>query len=197
MSIGDDLRGLLDPWKIVHAVRPKYRQIPEQVITPAPTPGAPPPEPVTIPARTEVFTDPADLPAALVTDGAVDLGAQLSLVQAALARFGDLQIRTVTGVTTSAPVVALTLGSGTSHDFPVTWQAPPLAPVKGAVCQIDASVVAAGRLRAVVLDDSVTDSGCTIRVTVVGTGAVTVGIALPLTVTATGLYLYWPPFQEL
>ena len=197
MSIGDDLRGLLDPWKIVHAVRPKYRQVPEQVITPAPTPGAPPPEPVTIPARTEVFTDPADLPAALVTDGAVDLGAQLSLVQAALARFGDLQIRTVTGATTSAPVVALTLGSGTSHDFPVTWQAPPLAPVKGAVCQIDASVVAAGRLRAVVLDESVTDSGCTVRVTVVGGGAGTRGVGRPQTGTPPRRDRDRPPHPEL
>lgn len=193
----DDLRALLDPLRVVLSARPKFRQMPEQVWTPPASEGMPNPDPIVSPARTEVFTDPADLPAALVTDGAVDLGAQLSLVQAALARFGDLQIRTVTGATTSAPVVALTLGSGTSHDFPVTWQAPPLAPVKGAVCRIDASVVAAGRLRAVVLDDSVTDSGCTVRVTVVGAGAVTVGIALPLTVTATGLYLYWPPFQEL
>lgn len=181
----EDLRTLLDPLRAVVAARPVVHWQADGLAE----------KPI-------AAVEPEKLPeAATVTypDGLVgiDVAAQLALVQSALAQFTDLQIRTVSGATTSAPLVSLTLGSGTSHDFPVTWQTPPLAPVKGALCQIDASVVAAGRLRAVVLDDSVTDSGCTVRVTVVGAGAVTVGVALPLTVTATGLYLYWPPFQEL
>lgn len=180
-----DLRMLLDPLRAVLKARPVVHWRSDDGLE-----------------KPAAAVEPAQLPEAATValpDGSlgIDVAAQLALVQSALAQFADLQIRTVTGATTTAPLVSLTLGSGTSHDFPVTWQTPPLAPVKGAVCRIDASVVAAGRLRAVVLDESVTDSGCTVRVTVVGAGAVTIGIALPLTVTATGLYLYWPPFQEL
>lgn len=191
----DDVRALFDPIAILRAARPKFREVPEQTYTPPATAGDPDPAPVTVPARTEVYTDPADLPDEVKVDGTVDLITQLGIVQAGLARVvADLQIRTVFASTTLAPTVPLTLAAGSTRDVALTWATPPLAHVLGAVARLDVGVAWQGKVTGHVKDGSVTDTGCTVTVTVVGVGTVVITTALPLTVNADGLYLYWPPY---
>lgn len=85
-----DLRALLDPLAAVRRARPRVRRVPPGSRTPRPTQAVPDPGAVPTPARTEVYTDPAELPAELVTAaGGVDLGGQVALLLAAVAQLAD------------------------------------------------------------------------------------------------------------
>ena len=194
MTSPRDLRAALDPLAAVRAARGLIRTVPASWWKPPPTEDNPDPAPVETPERTEVFVDPAQLPEEIAPAGNVDLGAQVAMLQAAVAQWTDLEIRTVHGSVTFAST--LNWSGNSTRDIAVTWSSTPLAPVKGAVARVDASIVAGGRVKAEVKPESITQTGCTVTVSVVGTGAVVITSALPLTVTVTGLYLYFAPFAS-
>lgn len=187
-----DLRGLLDPLNAVTVARPKWREVPAETYTPPGTTVDPDPAPVTVPAYTQVYTDPADLPAQVTNDGAVDLGAQLALLQAAVGQIQDQRILTVHASRTFAS--SLVWQPGHIEDVPLTWTAVPLAPVRGAFARLDVGVAFQGKVSASIVDGSVSDTGATARLTVAPTSTVVVSAGTPLTVHADGLYLYVPPF---
>lgn len=114
---GKDLRGLLDPLKALAKARARYREIPEQVLTPAPTPDMPDPEPIVVPARTAVYVDAADMPAEIAGGGVVDLGAQLALVQAAVAQIDDQRLVHTTATVKPPALTA----ANTDVDVTVPW----------------------------------------------------------------------------
>lgn len=195
---GEDLRGLLDPLAALLRARPRWRHVPEGQFTPEPTQTDPAPEPVPIPARTEVYTDPADLPDVLTVDDTVDLGGQISLVQSALAwLWGELQLRVVTGsvTVTGGPNAPQPWAAGTTMDVPVTWDQAPLRTPTGVVVQIEAGILAAGKTTAVVIPESITDLGATVRLTNVSGGPVVVTAQQTITYTAQALYLWVPPYE--
>lgn len=196
----DDLRSLLNPVQAILAARPKWREVPESSWTPPATPEEPDPEPVVIPARTELYVDPADLPPEVVSqagDG-VNLGAQLALLQSMVRwLWTSQQIREATGrvtLTAIPPGTAPTWAAGESADLAVTWDATPLiVPADGDV-EVDAAIAWAGKTSAVVKPGSITSTGCTITVKNISGSVVVPVAAQPITYIVRALYLYLPPY---
>jgi hypothetical protein len=122
---------------------------------------------------------------------AVDLGAQLALVQSALGRLADMQLRGVHGAVTLTSTI--TIVAGQTRDIPITWETAPLAACRHAVARLDVGVAWLGRVTAAIVPSSVNDAGATVRLTAVS--IVAISVAQPLTVHADGTYLYWPPFE--
>lgn len=177
----DDLRRLLDPLLAIKAARPVARAV-----------QAPDGDQQMVAA-----VDPAELPEiALVTgpDGelGIDLAAQIALVQSALGRLADLELRGVHGQRSFTDT--LIWRSGDTRDVAITWASAPLAPCRHAVARLDLGLAWLGKLSASVASESVTDTGCTVRITASATVVVSSG--QPLTVHADGSYFYWPPFEE-
>lgn len=175
-----DLRALLDPLLAVKAARPEVREIqtPDGV------------------EQQIAVVDPSQLPSVALTSNpgggtAVDLGAQVALLQSALGRLADMQLRGVHGAVTLTSTI--TIGVGQTRDIPLTWETAPLAPCRHAVARLDVGVAWLGRVTAAIVPSSVTDDGATVRLTAVSFVAISVG--QPLTVHADGTYLYWPPFE--
>lgn len=187
-----DLRGLLNPLKALTQARARYREIPEQVLTPTPTPEVPDPDPIVVPARTEVYVDPADMPPQIVTDGFVDLGAQLALVQAAVGQIDDQRL-----VHTSAAVKPPALTApNTDVDVTVAWDEGTAQTVPAVVSLVP---VGPGPLQ---------QRAISARVVEATTAGVTVRFRTKRALTGpsvldpddryviNALYLYTPPFQE-
>lgn len=195
----DDLRALLDPLQTLLVARPKWRTIPARDETPAPTPEMPDPPQVVIPARVEPYTDPADLPPSLLVDGRVDLAAQIALVQSAVAwLWGELQLRAVTGriTVTGGPLGIGAWAAGAEMTRAIAWDQVPLRTPTGVVVQIEAGILSAGKTSAVVVPESITDTGCEVLLRNISAGPVIVTAQQPITYTAQGLYLFIPPFEE-
>lgn len=176
-----DLRALLDPLLAVKAARPFVRvfETPDgaehQVAAVVPE---------QLPA-VAVIPDPDRGPG-------IDLGAQVALLQSALGRLADVQLRGVHGQKTFTST--LIWAAGDTRDVAITWTSPPLAPCRYAVVRMDVGIAWQGKLAASVVQGSVTDTGCTVRIT--ATAAVVITAGSPLTVHADGSYFYWPPFEE-
>ena len=177
----EDLRALLDPLLAVKAARPVVRT----VETPD---GA---EHQVAAVMPEQLPEVAVIPNPDQGPG-INLGAQVALLQSALGRLADMQLRGVHG----QQVYASTLiwQAGDTRDIPIAWSSTPLAPCRHAVPRLDVGVAWIGKLSASIAPGSVTDTGCT--VTIRATSAVGVTAAQPLTVHADGTYLYWPEFKE-
>lgn len=175
-----DLRALLDPLLAVKAARPEVREVrtPDGV------------------EQQVAVVDPSQLPAVALTanpggGAAVDLGAQVALLQSALGRLADMQLRAVHAAATLT--LTITINPGQTRDIPLTWEVAPLAPCRHAVARLDVGVAWLGKVSAAVVPGSVTDAGCTVRLT--AASLVVITSAQPLTVHADGTYLYWPPFE--
>lgn len=177
----EDLRAMLDPLLAVKNARPVVRTVE--------TPDG---------AQHQVAAVmPEQLPAiAVIPDpdrgSGIDLGALVALLQSALGRLADMQLRGVHGQRSYAST--LIWQAGDIRDIPIVWTSAPLAPCRHAVPRLDVGVAWIGKLSASIAPGSVTDTGCT--VTVLATSAVVVAAGQPLTVHADGTYLYWPPFKE-
>lgn len=177
----EDLRGLLDPLLAVKAARPIVRTVD--------VPGVG--EQLVAAVDAGQLPDVALVP--LVEGGhGIDLAAQLALVQAALGRLADLQLRGVHGQRTFTST--LILQAGDTRDIAITWSSTPLAPCRHATARLDLGIAWLGKLSASVPPESVTDTGATVRLTASAT--VVVNSGQPLTVHADGAYFYWPPFEE-
>lgn len=180
MSV-EDLRALLDPLLAVKAARPVVRTVEtpdgsqHQVAAVMPE---------QLPA-VAVIPDPDRGPG-------IDLGAQVALLQSALGRLADMQLRGVHGQRTFTST--LIWAAGDTRDVAITWTSMPLAPCRYAVVRMDVGIAWLGKLAASVVQGSVTDTGCTVRIT--ATAAVVITAGSPLTVHADGSYFYWPPFEE-
>lgn len=190
----EDLRALLDPIAAVLAARPRYRDIPETIYQPPADEDGRQPDPVIYPARTELYVDPADLPAAAVSPNgdAVSLGAQLALVQSMLAWVWDeMQFRSVTAqhVLDDGPYLA-----GRTLEVPVTWDETPQKTPTSASVTINAPIAWLGRTSARVNPGSVTVTGATVVVTV--HNAISPGDNNPITYDVTGTYFWVPPYQQ-
>lgn len=196
----EDLRRLIDPLAAVVGARPRWRTIPGFTYTPPGTEAEPDPAPVTVPARSEAYVDPADLPAELAGDGAVSLNEQVALLHAAVAQlFGDIEIRSVSGsvVVSSVPAgLGPTWGPGESATVPVVWSTPPLRVPVHADVEVSAPIALLGRTAGEVVPGSITVEGCTVRVHNISATPVVPTAATALTFTARALYFYLPPFQE-
>lgn len=172
----EDLRALLDPLLAVRGARPIVR---------------------TEAGQPRAMVEPAQLPPVALTpsptgDTGIDLAAQVALLQSAVARLSDLQLRGVHGQRTFTST--LIWAAGDTRDVAITWTSTPLAPCRYAVVRMDVGIAWLGKLTASVAQDSVTDTGCTVRIT--ATAAVVINAGSPLTVHADGSYFYWPPFEE-
>lgn len=185
-----DLRALLDPLAAVAGARPRYRDIAASTVTPDPTPEVPSPSPIVVPARTEAYTAPADLPPSVAV-ATVDLGAQVALVAAALAQlWADAQVRTVAGR------VTLTSGAytaGQSFDRTITWDEAPLRTPTGGVVSISSGFTWSGKCTAKIKPGTLSDTGATI--TIKALAAFTPDGSQPVTFEVAGLYFYVPPFS--
>ena len=174
-----DLRALFDPLAAVKAARPGVVTVDD---------GNGP--------RTVAAVDPSALPDVATVNGPddaqkIDLGAQVALIQSALGRLADMQLRGVHGAATLT--VTITINPGQTRDVPLTWEVAPLAACRHAVARLDVGVAWLGKVSGSVVPGSVTDSGCTVRLT--AASLVVITSAQPLTVHADGTYLYWPPFE--
>lgn len=177
----DDLRALLDPLAAIQAARPVVRT----VETPS---GTEQPVAAVLPAQL-----PQIATVELAEGGTgIDLAAQVALLQSAVARLSDLQLRGVHGQRTFTST--LIWAAGDTRDVAITWTSTPLAPCRYAVVRMDVGIAWLGKLVASVVQDSVTDTGCTVRIS--ATAAVVITAGSPLTVHADGSYFYWPPFEE-
>lgn len=186
--MSDDLREILDPLAAVLAARPRFRQVAATTITPPVTPEQPAPVPIVTPARTEAFTAPGDLPDATVTDDDLDLGAQVALLQAAVAQlWGDLEIRTVAGRFTQTSGVYT---AGASYELLIGWDSTPPRTPTGALVSIQSYIGWQGRVTAKVKAGEVSSAGCTVTVSVLN--AITPDAARPITFEVSGLYFYVP-----
>lgn len=191
-----DLRAVLDPLLALAAARPRIRDIPAQTIAP-PDPAVVGEEasglpPVVIPARVEITPDPATLPPQVLADnGQPDLHKMLALTMAAVAQVTDRRVRVATGRTTLATGVYLA-GQGVTLD--VAFDTPALAVPESGWVQTQPAVAWLGRTRAVIVDGSITDVGCRIRVTALS--PITPTALNPITFDVVAIYSYAPPFQE-
>lgn len=188
-----DLRKVLDLAAVLANARPKMRTIPATTYTPAPTTEDPNPEPIPVPERTEVYVDPAELPEAVTTtDGrgrpALDLGAQLALLQARVAQMGDARTRVAAGRATVTSGVYL---AGATFEVPILFDTPALAVPESGWVQIQPAIAWLGRTKAVVKEGSFTKTGCTITVTALN--AISLAAANPITYEIVALYSYTPP----
>jgi len=118
----------------------------------------------------------------------VDLVSQIGVIWARLCQLEDQEIRYVHGSQAITDV-----WEAGEHDVPILWDEEPLDKVRGADARLDVGAAWQGKATARVLQDTVTDTGCTVRVTT--TARIAVTDARPLTVHAAGAYLYDPPFQ--
>lgn len=189
--MSDDLRELLDPISAVLRARPKWRRVPERAIEQPPDSDGNPRSPVTIPARTEVYVDPAELPAEVAEDGSVDLGAQLAVVQSMLAWIWDeMQLRTVTAryVLDDGPYLA-----GRTLEIPVTWDETPQKTPTSATAAVNASIAWLGRTAPSIKPGSVTATGATLVVRVLS--AISPNANNPIVYDVTGTYFWVPPYE--
>lgn len=177
----EDLRALLDPLLAVKAARPIARTVE------APGGG----QQLVAAVDTDQMPDVALVPT-VEGDVGIDLAAQLALVQSALGRLADLQLRGVHGQRTFTS--ALILQAGDTRDITIPWSTTPLAPCRHATARLDLGVAWLGKLSASVPPESVTDTGATVRLTASAT--VVVNSGQPLTVHADGAYFYWPPYGQ-
>lgn len=184
-----DIQTLLDSLAALREAKPRWREVPASTVQPPPLPDGSEADPIEIPARTELILD--GLPDVLSPDGVgLDIGATLTAVVAAVQQIQAQQIRIVAGHVTFNTARILPAGSVT--EVAVTWMSPPLAPVQGVLPDLDVGVAWQGRVTAAVKEGSVGDRGCTVLLSVVG-GGVVISSGMPLTVRATGIYLYSPP----
>lgn len=119
-----DLRTLFDPIAVARSARPQFRLVPAQTT------------PIATPAYIEVYIDTTQLPAAVLSGGGLDLGGQLALIHAALARASDQRLihtqatialpdLTVANVDTAVTVV---WDEGTAQTVPVLVAVVPVGP---------------------------------------------------------------------
>lgn len=114
---GDDLRGLIGPLAVVLAARAKFRQVPESTYTPQPTQADPNPVPIVVPASTEVYVEPTQLPAQITSNGTIDLGAQVALIQAAVGQLSDQRLMRASATVTPPAMPTV----NTAVDVTVPW----------------------------------------------------------------------------
>lgn len=191
MSNGD-LRALLDPIAALLAARPRYREVPATVYQPPPDEDGELPPPVTVPARTELYVDPAELPDVVSPDGeAISLAAQVALVHSMLAWIWDeMQLRSVAAQHILATGPYLT---GHVLELDLTWTEPPAATPTSAQVSINAPIAWLGRTTASVKPGSVTALGCTIVVQVLNT--ISPNPSNPIVYDAQGTYFWVPPYE--
>lgn len=188
--MSDDLRELLDPIAAVLGARPKWRQVPEQVVEQPPDSEGEPRLPVVIPARTEVYVDPDELPEEITDGGGVNIGAQIAVVQSMLAWIWDkMQFRSVT----AQHVLTGTYLAGREVEVPLTWDETPEKTPTSASVTINAPIAWLGRTSARIKPGSVTVTGATVVVYIVST--IAPGSSNPITYDVTGTYFWVPPYQ--
>ncbi|MDN5931550.1 MAG: hypothetical protein L0I24_10890 [Pseudonocardia sp.] len=185
----DDVRALLDPLAAILAARPRFRTIPQRSVTPAPTPEIPDPPPIITPARVEVYTDPADLPEEITTGAGVDLGAQIALVQAALAQSATVELRAASAQVT----LPTSMAADTDYDLTAAWAGGPTQTVPVVV-----STVAAGpgplQVRAITVQTlAATTTGVTVRLRA---RRALLGLDPDDRYDVNAIYSYSPPFEE-
>ncbi|GAA4849788.1 hypothetical protein GCM10023403_10740 [Pseudonocardia benzenivorans] len=185
-----DARALLNPRDAFRARAKawKYKSDVEQYGDAAPTKFGPVTE--DLPAELVYMTPKADGSGEL--EGSIDLVSMNGIMWARLNQLEDLEIRYVHGSVVLGQAGTLTWQKGSVHDIPITWDEAPLDKVRGADARLDVGVAWQGKVSARVLQDTVTDAGCTVRVT--ASALVVVTSALPLTVHAVAAYLYDPPY---
>ena len=197
----EDIRAVIDPLAAIRAARArKFVYTDERWYTPPPTEEDPDPEPVAVepPERFGVLAE--ELPPQLVVDSpdgsggtvpSISIPAQVGVLWGALGQIAeDMEIRYVHASQTLASTLILQAGQTT--DVALTWDEVPLDKVRGADARLDVGVAFLGKATATVIQSSVTDTGCTVRVR--ANAAIVVNIGNPMTVHATAAYLYIPPF---
>lgn len=188
--MSEDLRELIDPISAVLRARPRWRQVPEQVVEQPPDSDGNPRPPVTYPARTEIYVDPAELPEEIAAGEGVNLGAQVAMVQSMLAWIWDeMQFRSVT----AQGMLRGTYLAGQEVEIPVTWYETPEKTPTSAAVTINAPITWLGRTSARINQDSVTATGATVIVSVLN--AITPGETNPIAYDVTGTYFWVPPYQ--
>jgi hypothetical protein len=139
-----------------------------------------------------------ELPEILQNDDAEVLG--IDLVQVVGTLWGainqllDQETRIVTGRNL---VPNGTYRDGDVVDVSITWDEPaPEVPTDVTATALASMPTAMGKIRALVVPGSVTETGCTIRLTFSGIGPTVVNNALPIAVETVGRYIYTPPPPE-
>lgn len=123
----------------------------------------------------------------------VEVFSWLGLLHGAINQLLDQETRIVTG---RALVPNGQYRSGDVVDVPITWDAAaPEVPSDVTATALASMPTAMGRIRALVVPDSATTTGCTVRLTFTSALPipVTVNNALPIAVEAVGRYIYTPP----
>lgn len=186
----------LDPYGVLRGAPITSETVPAWTYQPPPTAADPTPAPVVVPAATRLGPDLADLPTVLKPGGALDLGAAVAVLWQAL---HALEIRTVQAllrvdsILENLPPNALLAGQW--FERAVTWSSPPPIVPTGVVVRAETSLTNAGRLIAAAKPETLTQTGCTVRVTNVTSVAVTFDPSNPVVVNAQGLYLYTAPLD--
>lgn len=122
----------------------------------------------------------------------IELSSQIGVLWGAINQLLDQETRIVTG---RALVPNGTYRSGDVVDVPITWDvAAPEVPSDVTAIPMASMPTAMGKIRALVVPGSVTETGATIRLTFSGIGATAVNAALPIAVEATGRYIWTPPY---
>lgn len=198
----EDIRAILDPLAAIRAARArKFVYTDERWYTPPPTEEDPDPEPISVdpPERFGVLAE--ELPPQLVIDSpdgsggtvpSISIPAQVGVLWGAIGQIAeDMEIRYVHASQTLSST--LILQAGQTRDVALTWDEAPLDKVRGADARLDVGVAFMGKATATVIQSSVTDTGCTVRIR--ATATVVINTGNPLTVHATAAYLYSPPFD--
>lgn len=199
-----DARTVLDPVTTIKQARSKsWNYVFDRWFTPPATPEDPDPEPVEVDPPTRFGPIAEDLPQVLRTelpnpDGSgtvqgVSLGSQIGVMWGALGQIFDQEIRVVTGAVTLSD--SRIWSAGKSYDIPITWDSTPLEVPKGAIPSMDVGIAWQGKVTATAIQESITLTGCTVRVKNVSNSVVVPIAGQPITVHATGLYLWTPPFS--
>lgn len=195
----DDLRAILDPLATIRAARArKFVYTAETTYTPPATEQDPDPTPVDVEAPTRIGLLAEELPPELTFEmpeaagGAVaslSIPATVGLLWGALGQMQDQEIRSVAG-RVAVPNGAMLAGA--TVDLSVAWDEAPLEVPTGGVVTVYAAIAWLGRTTALIVPGSITATGCTVRVRALA--AVSPSAGNPITVEATALYLYAPPY---
>ena len=180
----EDVRSLLDPMQVIRNARARKFRYTEQ------SAGEPPyvgviAEELPTSLRREIRTSSGG------SSLAVDLGSQLGVVWGALNQLLDQESRSVTGR------ALVPNGNYRANDVvtvAVTWDEPPLeVPSSNTAIALPSMPTAMGKVRARVIANTVTMTGCQVRLTFEA-GPVIVTSSLPIAVEVIGRYIYTPPY---
>lgn len=201
----DDLRARLDPLEALLAVRPRWRHIPESTYQPQPDEEGNLPDPEIIPARDELFTDPAGMPPEALRDGGIDLAGQVSILHSALAWMWDrMEIRQARGLVLppDGTYYPFYQPPFEIYTFSVEWdETPDRLPRYGTVTPVVTNTALRSGLFAEINPGSITMSGCEINMLVASATPVVVNNSDPedlsghLAFEVSAPYAFVPPYE--